>query len=411
MKIDPGIGKLLGVLSLQALPRRITLDFRDVFSEGFAFDEINGDVEIRNGIMNTDNLKFAGPAAAVSHHRQRRSRAGNAAARRARPAGAFHRRIRPVQRCCSSPIRSSARPWAPARSSRRRYSTTRSTRCSATTTTFPDPGQIRWLCAAMAVSRRPRRRHHQQARRRPNEREAYAMTGIFRVAAVQTVAGGNVADNLAQAGPLIAEAAGQGARLVLLPEYFGILGSRATDKLAAKEFDGAGPQQDFLSRDRARAWPLHDRRQRAARDRRSGTRPQRLPGLRSGRQSCRALRQDASLPLLSRRGRLRRDAHHRTRRPAGELRRALRPRRTVDLLRRALSGALPGLGRLRAAARARRIHGDDRRCALGAPAARARGREPVLCAGGRAGRSCTRTAGARGGARCSSIRGARSSRG
>ena len=38
-KIDPGIGKLLGVLSLQALPRRITLDFRDVFSEGFAFDD------------------------------------------------------------------------------------------------------------------------------------------------------------------------------------------------------------------------------------------------------------------------------------------------------------------------------------------------------------------------------------
>ena len=37
-KIEPGIGKLLGVLSLQALPRRITLDFRDVFSEGFAFD-------------------------------------------------------------------------------------------------------------------------------------------------------------------------------------------------------------------------------------------------------------------------------------------------------------------------------------------------------------------------------------
>ena len=38
-KMDPGVGKLLGVLSLQALPRRITLDFRDVFSEGFAFDE------------------------------------------------------------------------------------------------------------------------------------------------------------------------------------------------------------------------------------------------------------------------------------------------------------------------------------------------------------------------------------
>ena len=42
VKLDPGIGKLLGVLSLQSLPRRVTLDFRDVFSEGFAFDEIIG---------------------------------------------------------------------------------------------------------------------------------------------------------------------------------------------------------------------------------------------------------------------------------------------------------------------------------------------------------------------------------
>ncbi len=54
------------MLSLQALPRRITLDFRDVFSEGFAFDDIVGDFRIENGQMHTDNLKLAGPAAAVS---------------------------------------------------------------------------------------------------------------------------------------------------------------------------------------------------------------------------------------------------------------------------------------------------------------------------------------------------------
>jgi len=65
-KIDPGIGKLLGVLSLQALPRRITLDFRDVFSEGFAFDDINGDFSIDDGQMHTDDLKLVGPAAAVA---------------------------------------------------------------------------------------------------------------------------------------------------------------------------------------------------------------------------------------------------------------------------------------------------------------------------------------------------------
>jgi len=64
-KIDPGIGKLLGVLSLQALPRRITLDFRDVFSEGFAFDDITGDFMVQRGLMHTDNLRLAGPAASV----------------------------------------------------------------------------------------------------------------------------------------------------------------------------------------------------------------------------------------------------------------------------------------------------------------------------------------------------------
>ncbi|MBI2747889.1 MAG: TIGR02099 family protein [Burkholderiales bacterium] len=65
LKTDPGIGKLLGVLSLQALPRRLTLDFRDVFSEGFAFDFIRGDVTIAQGIARTNNLQMKGVNAAV----------------------------------------------------------------------------------------------------------------------------------------------------------------------------------------------------------------------------------------------------------------------------------------------------------------------------------------------------------
>lgn len=65
LKTDPGIGKLLGVLSLQALPRRLTLDFRDVFSEGFAFDFIRGDVTIAQGIAHTNNLQMKGINAAV----------------------------------------------------------------------------------------------------------------------------------------------------------------------------------------------------------------------------------------------------------------------------------------------------------------------------------------------------------
>ena len=65
LKADPGIAKLFGVLSLQSLPRRLTLDFRDVFSEGFAFDFVRGDVAISKGIALTNNLQMKGVNAAV----------------------------------------------------------------------------------------------------------------------------------------------------------------------------------------------------------------------------------------------------------------------------------------------------------------------------------------------------------
>ncbi|MEI7515194.1 MAG: YhdP family protein [Betaproteobacteria bacterium] len=65
LKADPGIAKLLGVLSLQSLPRRLLLDFRDVFAEGFAFDFVRGDVTIAQGIARTNNLQMKGVTAAV----------------------------------------------------------------------------------------------------------------------------------------------------------------------------------------------------------------------------------------------------------------------------------------------------------------------------------------------------------
>jgi uncharacterized protein YhdP len=66
VKLEPGIAKLLGILSLQALPRRISLDFRDVFSEGFAFDSITGALKIERGVATTDNFRIQGPAARVA---------------------------------------------------------------------------------------------------------------------------------------------------------------------------------------------------------------------------------------------------------------------------------------------------------------------------------------------------------
>jgi uncharacterized protein YhdP len=64
-KINPGAGKLLGLLSLQSLPRRVTLDFRDVFSEGFAFEKISASVRVARGILLTDDLEISGPSAFV----------------------------------------------------------------------------------------------------------------------------------------------------------------------------------------------------------------------------------------------------------------------------------------------------------------------------------------------------------
>jgi len=65
LKAEPGAARLLGVLSLQSLPRRLSLDFRDLFQEGFAFDNITGDVAIAQGVASTNNLRMRGVQAAV----------------------------------------------------------------------------------------------------------------------------------------------------------------------------------------------------------------------------------------------------------------------------------------------------------------------------------------------------------
>ena len=66
LEIEPGIGKLISLMSLQMLPRRITLDFRDVFSKGFQFDRITGTLQVRQGVMTTKDFKMHGAAADVS---------------------------------------------------------------------------------------------------------------------------------------------------------------------------------------------------------------------------------------------------------------------------------------------------------------------------------------------------------
>ena len=65
LEIEPGIGKLISLMSLQALPRRIALDFRDVFSKGFRFDRVDAVSRVERGRMELREFRMRGPAAEV----------------------------------------------------------------------------------------------------------------------------------------------------------------------------------------------------------------------------------------------------------------------------------------------------------------------------------------------------------
>lgn len=71
--------------------------------------------------------------------------------------------------------------------------------------------------------------------------------GVYRVAAIQMASSPNVSANLSEAERLIQSAAEQGAKLVVLPEYFALMGMKDTDKVAAREAEGKGPIQKFLA--------------------------------------------------------------------------------------------------------------------------------------------------------------------
>ncbi len=65
LDIEPGSGRLFGLLSLQTLPRRLSLDFADLFQKGYAFDRIEGWFELENGNAYTNSLLMEGPSSRV----------------------------------------------------------------------------------------------------------------------------------------------------------------------------------------------------------------------------------------------------------------------------------------------------------------------------------------------------------
>jgi uncharacterized protein (TIGR02099 family) len=64
-EVEPGAGRVFGLMSIVALPRRLSLDFRDVFDKGFGFDEITGTFRLEDGEAYTCDLSLKGPAADV----------------------------------------------------------------------------------------------------------------------------------------------------------------------------------------------------------------------------------------------------------------------------------------------------------------------------------------------------------
>ena len=65
LEVSPAAGRLFGLLSIQTLPRRLTLDFTDLFGKGLAFDKITGNFNIASGNAYTNDLHLTGPSADV----------------------------------------------------------------------------------------------------------------------------------------------------------------------------------------------------------------------------------------------------------------------------------------------------------------------------------------------------------
>jgi uncharacterized protein (TIGR02099 family) len=63
--VEPGVGRLIGLFSLNALGKRLALDFRDFFSEGFSFDTIEGNFIVHDGVATTHDLIVQSPSAKI----------------------------------------------------------------------------------------------------------------------------------------------------------------------------------------------------------------------------------------------------------------------------------------------------------------------------------------------------------
>ena len=366
--VEPGgAGRAAGLLSISALPRRLALDFRDVFNRGLVFDEITADFVIVDGNAYTDNLKLTGPVAEVGligrtglrDHDYRQQAVVTAEPGKVLPTVGALLAGPQVAAALLIFTRIFKKPLGGI--GRASYCVTGSWSEPTVERLTDEQLEEGAVCAELP----------------PNGAlpKPAGGRGAMKVAAVQMTSTRDVQANLREAGRLVADAARQGAKLVVLPENFSFLGATDADRVAAVE--------------RVR------RRSRAAvpgRDGRElgiwivgGTIPIRDRGDGGDRASSRSLLVgpdgrvaahydkihlfDVDIPGARGRAlqRIRDDARGHARRRGGD---AARAHRHDGVLRHSLPGAVSPLERARHRHRRRagRVHGADGRSSLAAAA-------------------------------------------
>ena len=66
LDIDPGVGRVMGLLNIAAIQRRLTLDFSDLFRKGLGFDAVTGHFDLEAGVVQTDDLLIKGPSGIIA---------------------------------------------------------------------------------------------------------------------------------------------------------------------------------------------------------------------------------------------------------------------------------------------------------------------------------------------------------
>ena len=236
LSVQPGAGRIFGLLSVAALPRRLSLDFTDFTDKGLAFDSIHGDFTLKAGDAYTENLLLKGPAAEIGIV-GRTGLAQRDYDQTAVVTGSFGQSLPVAGALAAGPVgrRGDAGLLADLQGAAQGH--------DARLLSHHGPvGQ-----SGRAARRRigQRRRPTTRCARSSATRKDQAMTTI---AAIQMSSGPDVAQQPRDCRRLLGRGGSARRALAGLPENFAIMGRSEADKIAVAEPDGDGPIQEFLAR-------------------------------------------------------------------------------------------------------------------------------------------------------------------